>query len=239
MPPRTVGVAPGGYPGLSAQQQQHRAQNMIPQGAGAGGFIQAQQRAGTYPFATSGMSGLGQPPQAQQQSQQQQGGGQGQSTSTPSLPPHLVPQGQQSVSPGLQSSQQNGESGLDPNDFPALGTAPAVSSTGTPATSYASQATTGSGAQNGAQQRDFTADDFPALGGQSTQQGQQEQHVNGFGDSPHPQTTTQQPSQTPGLLNIGRAQLGAGINDSEKRVSTTQSWETVSLDLAFCHVRII
>ena len=95
------------------------------------------------------------------------------------------------------------EVGLDPNDFPALGSTPATSAsvpsntnsasngggTGT-ATSYASQAGTGVplGSGNGqgggsSQPRDFTPDDFPALGGASQQQ---------------PQLPQQQSAQTPG-----------------------------------------
>lgn len=106
------------------------------------------------------------------------------------------------------------EVGLDPNDFPALGSTtananPSSSNTGSAAgatTSYASQAGTGvllgssggSGSTIGnpvaaGQTRDFTPDDFPALGGQS-QSSQQNR------DSLHNQLLNQEPlSHPPGL----------------------------------------
>ena len=95
--------------------------------------------------------------------------------------------------------------GLDPNDFPALGSAPAnVNSSnsnngsGAGATSYATQAGTGvllggtgggsitSG--TGGQTRDFNPDDFPALGGQtqSTQQTRDPSNHSSTPDLSHP-----------------------------------------------------
>jgi CCR4-NOT transcription complex subunit 2 len=66
------------------------------------------------------------------------------------------------------------DNGLDPNDFPALGASPTAPHTNS-APSYASQAGTDGGGGGGGNvgaapavpvlmQRDFTADDFPALG---------------------------------------------------------------------------
>ncbi|OSX57226.1 hypothetical protein POSPLADRAFT_1174699 [Postia placenta MAD-698-R-SB12] len=130
------------------------------------------------------------------------------------------------------------EVGLDPNDFPALGSTPAANSnpaSSNNTTSYASQAGTGvqmgagtNGGQaasgvGGNQPRDFTPDDFPALGGQTSHQQQPSQSnadshppgLNGFqqhGDQQHRQsllgslTGGQTPSQQqPGLLNLGQA----------------------------------
>lgn len=143
---------------------------------------------------------------------------------------------------------------LDLNDFPALGSTPPANPTGSSnngatgnGTSYASQAGTGvqlgssggvggsgsggivGGSGNANQPRDFTPDDFPALGGQNQTQNQnssqnqnpgQESHshppgLNGFQHSDHPQQHRQnllgalggsmQPP-TPGMLNLGAAQ---------------------------------
>jgi len=152
-----------------------------------------------------------------------------------------------SSAPSISSSN---EVALDPNDFPALGSGPTnpnPSSTtnglGSGTTSYASQAGTGvllstNGISGGTgtssnlhQTRDFTPDDFPALGvGNAVQQGQAAQHqsrdgpnaTNGDNALSHPpglngfQTSEQQLRQnllgphstglqqnTPGLLNIG------------------------------------
>lgn len=143
---------------------------------------------------------------------------------------------------------------LDLNDFPALGSTPpsnptvsSTSGTSGTGTSYASQAGTGAqlggsggvgpagsgsigvGTANANQTRDFTADDFPALGGQSQSQNQnlshnqstgQENHshppgLNGF-HSDHSQQQHRQnplgglgasiPPSTPGALNPGATQ---------------------------------
>jgi CCR4-NOT transcription complex subunit 2 len=138
--------------------------------------------------------------------------------------------------------------GLDPNDFPALGSAPAnVNSSssnngsGAGATSYATQAGTGvllggngggtmGTSTTGGQTRDFTPDDFPALGGQSqtTQQTRDPSNHNSTPDLSHPpglngfQPSEQQQQQlrqnllgaqsgglqqgTPGMLNLGPTQ---------------------------------
>lgn len=179
MPPRNV--MPG-YPAL----QNHRAgPNLVAQpspnlfqqrgqnnfGFASGGLQQSQSQ-------HTGSTALHTP--VQQQSQP--------SSATSTLPPHLA----QSATPSLgtaPSVSSASEVGLDPNDFPALGSTPATNSnaaSSTNATSYASQAGTGvmgagsAGAQaaagtGGTQDRNFGPDDFPALGGQSQTAHQQPQ----------------------------------------------------------------
>jgi CCR4-NOT transcription complex subunit 2 len=144
------------------------------------------------------------------------------------------------------SVSSTSELGLDPNDFPALGANPSTTtstSNPTPATSYASQAGTGlppsgsSGAASGgsALPRDFTADDFPALGGglaPSQQQSSQQQQQSSQGQqqpqtSPHdghppglsslPGIQPQQQQQQPGLLNLGARALQTFQSESEKQ----------------------
>lgn len=150
-----------------------------------------------------------------------------------------------------QSMTSSDAVSLDLNDFPALGSTPpsnptvsSNSGTSGTGTSYASQAGTGVqlagvgsagsgsigvGTTNANQTRDFTADDFPALGGQSQSQNQnlshnqstgQENHshppgLNGF-HSDHSQQQHRQnplgglgvsiPPSTPGALNLGATQ---------------------------------
>ena len=117
---------------------------------------------------------------------------------------------QSSSSEPAPSVASTSDVGLDPNDFPALGSAPAnVNSSnsnngsGTGATSYATQAGTGvllggtgggsmGTTATGGQTRDFTPDDFPALGGQ-TQTAQQTR------DSSNHSSTTPDLSHPPGL----------------------------------------
>lgn len=121
-------------------------------------------------------------------------------------------QQQQQPAPSLPtpSTANSSELGLDPNDFPALGstTGSASASNAVGAPSYATQAGVTSTpatqpAQASQQQRDFTPDDFPALGGQQGADGPP--GLNGF-------------QQTPGLLNIAQAR---GAADAEKqRVSS-------------------
>ena len=154
------------------------------------------------------------------------------------MPPHLT----QSSIIGTPSISSSSDVALDPNDFPVLGSTPTNTTSNSAAsggavaggTSYASQAGTGVslggssvggiGSGSGNQQRDFTPDDFPALGGQSqNQSGSQNQGANQ--DSiPHPpglngfqqQQDFQQrgrnllgdlsggiPQGTPGMLNLG------------------------------------
>ncbi|KAH8086001.1 hypothetical protein BXZ70DRAFT_956790 [Cristinia sonorae] len=243
IPPRTVMPQ---YPGM----QNHRgAQNMVSQPTP--GFMQQQQR-GQNAFSFG--PGLQQqqqqphtsqtplphtplPPQGQQTQQQQQT-----NNATPSLPPHLAQNNLSSLATAPSTSSAS-EVGLDPNDFPALGSIP-TSNLNTPSaantTSYATQAGTavggasntghvGNGAAN--QQRDFTPDDFPALGGQtpaSQQPPPTDGHppgLNGFqssNDQQHRQTllgSLAGGQQQPGLLNLGRAggSLAGFQSDAEKR----------------------
>ncbi len=185
MPPRNV---LGTYvPGLQPSShrttaQQSQAQPLTPQTA-PGSFNQARVTQSSYAFGGS----IGQhPPTSVQQplpSQQQQPNGI-QST----MPSLLAP----SVLGNTPSISSTIEVALDPNDFPALGSGPTSSGSnntnngsGTGTTSYASQAGTGvllsgtgssggsTGSSNaGHQARDFTPDDFPALGGTSAGQAQ-------------------------------------------------------------------
>jgi CCR4-NOT transcription complex subunit 2 len=242
MPPRNV-LQTGGYvPNLQPNthrtgSQQSQVQSMTPQPTP--GFMQARAQAG---FAFGG-GALGQhqasAPLQQQQPQQQQLSSQQQQqtngTSTP-MPPHLT---QPSII-GTPSISSSTDVALDPNDFPVLGSTPTNTTSNSAATggaatggsSYASQAGTGVslggssaggiGTGSGNQPRDFTPDDFPALGGQSqNQSGSQNQSVNQ--DSiPHPpglngfQQDFQQRGRnvlgdlsggisqgTPGMLNLG------------------------------------
>lgn len=171
---------------------------------------------------------------SQQQQQQQQTNGT--TTAIPSL------HAQSSNSGPAPSAASTSDVGLDPNDFPALGSAPAnVNSgnsnngSGAGATSYATQAGTGvllggagSGSMGtsatGGQTRDFSPDDFPALGGQtqSTQQTRDPSNHSSTPDLSHPPglngfqpSEQQQPRQnllgaqsgglqqsTPGMLNL-------------------------------------
>lgn len=234
MQQRTAGAYPFGGTTMAQQQQQHQTQQQQ----------QHQQH--------SLQQQLGQ--------QQQQQGAIG-TTGSGSLPPHL--QGMAGA-PGLgnaQSGSSTSEAALDPNDFPALGSTSGTGSGGTGAnstsspvttlaSSYASQAGTGltpasvsSGSQGGgsaSQARDFTADDFPALGGQSQSNATQGTNSSAAQDASHPpglnglssqgdqhrqnmlgalQGTGQHP--TPGVLNLSAQQRGMQQQPSEadKRVS--------------------
>lgn len=248
MPPRNVLQTTGGYvPSLQPNAhrtatQQSQVQTITSQPAS--NFLQARGQS-SYGFGAA-LSQHQQSSALQQQlsSQQQQ---QTNGTSS-SMPPHIAQPSGLGTPPSVSSTS---EVGLDPNDFPALGSTPtnnATSSTnnGTvpgPTTSYASQAgtgvllggtgvgpsagTIGGGSGSVTQARDFTPDDFPALGGQSqTSQSQNSLQsqlssqenpshppgLNGFQSSDqhrqNPLSTlggTLQPG-TPGLLNLGTAQ---------------------------------
>ncbi|TDL19716.1 hypothetical protein BD410DRAFT_791866 [Rickenella mellea] len=250
IPPRNP-MQQQGYPGMP---NTHRttAQNVVLQ---TPNFIQQRGQA-SFPFGST---------LQQQQTQQQQHQqlpllhNQQQSASSTTVPPHLAQNATSSLgtAPSVSSAS---EVGLDPNDFPALGststgTSNANANTNSPATnlasSYASQAGTGvplpggsSGGQSGSvggtgstqQSRDFTPDDFPALGGQSqsTQQAPSSQDathppgLNGFSGehSQHRQgllgTLPQQQQQQPGLLNLGsQRNVHPGFqSESEKRTSS-------------------
>ncbi|GLB38599.1 putative NOT2 / NOT3 / NOT5 family protein [Lyophyllum shimeji] len=271
MPPRNVGTLPGsGYvTGMQpnthrAPSQQSQVQNMVSQTTS--GFMQ-QRGQGSFGFGGAlGQHQSGTTLQQQQQSsshQQQQANG-----TSASLPPHLT------QTPNLSNAQSvssTTEVGLDPNDFPALGSTPANStsaaSNGTAVgasvtTSYASQAGTGvplggagagtiGGAAGGSttQTRDFTPDDFPALGGQTqtpTQNGQNQSssqdsqsHPPGLNGFQHADPSQQQHRQnllgglggnlqpgTPGIMNLGQSRnvhpgFQQGQTDAEKQQQRT------------------
>ncbi|KAJ7599869.1 hypothetical protein C8J56DRAFT_999587 [Mycena floridula] len=135
-----------------------------------------------------------------------------------------------SSSIGAPSVSSASEVGLDPNDFPALGSVTANNNNSTNntngtigpngTTSYASQAgglagasatnpTVGSGAATTSQPREFTPDDFPALGGQPQSTSHPENHshppgLNGFQPSDHRQSLlgSLTGGLQPGLLNL-------------------------------------
>ncbi|KAK2465287.1 hypothetical protein APHAL10511_002641 [Amanita phalloides] len=237
LPPRNVSVLQsGGYvPGLQPNghrsSQQSQVQNLGPQPTPA--FMQQRAQAGGFSF--SGGLGQHQPTSLQQQQQQIPAQQQTNGTSA-SIPSHLA----QTPSLGAPSVSSTSEVNLDPNDFPALGSATAVNNnsnnnsgngTAATATSYASQAGLGStsGGSGGIgntlsnQARDFTPDDFPALGGsqsQNSSSASQDNHphppgLNGFPHNEHSQHHRLNPlatfsgslhQATPGILNLGAAQ---------------------------------
>jgi CCR4-NOT transcription complex subunit 2 len=249
IPPRNI--VPG-YPAPGLQN--HRTtQSLVPQST-PGAFAPPRTPAG-FPFG-------GTNPQQQQQTQSQQSHPQlpipphqQQQPPTSAHPSLSHLQGTTpSISGGGTASGGGGgtapsvsstsELGLDPNDFPALGATPptATSTTNTtPATSYASQAGTGvptssssGGASGGsALPRDFTADDFPALGGgpapsqQPHQQPSQQQQAQPQSQSSphdnHPPGLSglpgnqQQQQQQPGLLNLGPRALQGLQSETEKQ----------------------
>ncbi|KAG6884157.1 hypothetical protein C0993_000853 [Termitomyces sp. T159_Od127] len=240
MPPRTVNALPGSNYVSGIQPSTHRApssqvQSLVSQSTP--GFIPPRSQA-SFPF------GLGQHQSStiQQQQQQQSSSHQQQQTNggSASLPPHLA------QTPNLanaQSVSSTSDVGLDPNDFPVLGSTTAnntsTASNGATmsgsTTSYASQAGTalagaGAGSIGGGsnQARDFTPDDFPALGGRSqtpgtTGQGQNagqenQPHPPGLNGFPHSDPSQQQHRQnllgalggniqpgTPGMLNLAQS----------------------------------
>ncbi|KAH9960206.1 hypothetical protein BC827DRAFT_420166 [Russula dissimulans] len=248
LPPRNI--VPG-YPAPGLQN--HRTtQNLVPQPT-PGGFV--QPRTPGFPFG-------GANPQQQQQQQQPQSQSSHPQLPLPphqhQQPPtsaHLSLSHLQSTTPSIGSGGNGGgggtapsvsstsELGLDPNDFPALGATPSTAtstSNPTPATSYASQAGTGlppsgsSAAASGgsALPRDFTADDFPALGGgpapsqqqqQQPTQGQQQQQPQTSSHDAHPPGLSGLPGiqplqqQQPGLLNLGPRALQGLQSESEKQ----------------------
>ena len=233
---------PGLQPNSHRSSQQSQVQNLGPQQTPS--FMQQRGQPGGFGF--SGALGQHQPSslqQQQQQQQQQQIPAQQQTNGTSSsIPLHLA----QTGNLGAPSVSSASEVNLDPNDFPALGSAPVAnnnSSTsggngvGVNTTSYASQAGLGSSSGGSGSigntasnpSRDFTADDFPALGGQTQAQSQnssqsqsasQDSHphppgLNGFQHNEHSQHHRQNllstfsgslHQGTPGILNLGAAQ---------------------------------
>jgi CCR4-NOT transcription complex subunit 2 len=232
------GMTPQPTPGF----MQTRAQNNFAFGAGPLGQHQASV-------------GLQQPPLSSQQQQQTNG-------TSNSMPPHLT----QSSVIGTPSISSSSDVALDPKDFPALGststnnTTSSTPSNVTHATSYASHAGTGSslgstgnsanagtiGGGSGNQTRDFTDNDFPALGGQShsANPSSANSHNGGQDSIPHPPglngfqqefqsrsraltgDLTSSALQAPGLLNLQPTrnvhpgfQQGQGESEKQQRVS--------------------
>ncbi|KAA1473840.1 hypothetical protein DENSPDRAFT_840356 [Dentipellis sp. KUC8613] len=221
MPPRN---AMPGYPGLP----NHRTtQNVLPQPSP--GF--AQQRTPGFPFGAGLQQQQSQQSQSQHQHQQvplQQHGQQPPnqpSAAHSNLPPHLSQTNTPSIGGTAPSVSSASEVGLDPNDFPALGSTPATTASvpsnnngnggGGVSTSYASQAGTGvppgtSGSLQtpgpvANQSRDFTADDFPALGGPTSQQQQQPSQQLPSSQSQNPD------SHPPGLNGLHSDQSRQGL----------------------------
>lgn len=266
MPPRNVNVlqSAGYVPALPPNTHRTPSQQSVPSLAPqpTPGFLQARAQS-SYAFG-AGTLGQHQASGALQQQQQQLPSQQQHQTngSTPSMPPHLS----QSSVIGTPSISSASEVALDPNDFPALGSTSTNNTTSsttanvTSATSYASHAGTATslggaangsnagaiGAGSGNQQRDFTQDDFPALGGQShTNQSQNAAGAQNSGQDsiPHPPGLNgfQQDFQsrarslmgdlsssglqaTPGLLNLAPTQtrnvhpgFQQGQTESEKQ----------------------
>lgn len=275
MPPRNVNTLQGGgyVPGLQpsnhrTSSQQSQVQAMVSQSTPS--FIQ-QRGQSSFAFGGGSLAQHQSSTSLQQQQQQQQSSShQHQPTNgtSTSLPPHLV----QTPTLGTALSVSSASDvGLDPNDFPALGSTPANNSStssngatvgGSVTTSYASQAGTGvplggvGSAGTGAgtigggvggglnPTRDFTPDDFPALGGQSQVQGQNPQNqnssqdnqshppgLNGFQHADHTQQNRQNllgalggsvQSGTPGMLNLGQSRnvhpgFQQGQSEAEKQ----------------------
>jgi CCR4-NOT transcription complex subunit 2 len=262
MPPRSViqsyvPALPTSTHRTAAQQSQ--TQTMAPQPSP--GFIQ-QRGQSSFPFSgTLGQVQAHQPsstPQQHSSSTQPSSQLQQQANGTSSsVPPHLLQSSTASSLTPAAPSVSSANEALDLNDFPALGSTPLSVSTptanaGNGATSYASQAGTsvplggaagasstgstvaGTGTTGSINQpRDFTPDDFPALGGQthpptqsqtqntpSSQSQETHSHppgLNGFQHGDHSQQHRQNllgalggssmlQQGTPGMLNLGPAQ---------------------------------
>ncbi|KAF4617728.1 hypothetical protein D9613_005838 [Agrocybe pediades] len=258
MPPRTVIQAGSGYvPTL--QPNAHRSATQQPQvqvltAQASQGFNQPRGQS-SYAFG-GGVLGQHQPssvlqPQQSLPSQQQQQHQQSQSNGSQSTMSSLLAQTAGLSSTPAASSAT--EVSLDLNEFPALGSGlsnqnPTSSNNGgsgaNATTSYASQAGTGvllgggsggsgsavGGSLTGQQTRDFTPDDFPALGGQSQPSQQTREHMqnqlssqeslshppglNGFPPSDQQQMrqnmlgghSASLQQSTPGMLNLGPTQ---------------------------------
>jgi len=258
MPPRTVLQAGSGYV-PSLQPNNHRSTTQQPQvqvltSQASQGFNQARGQS-SYAFG-GGVLGQHQASSVLQQQQQslpsqQQQHQQSQTNGSQSTMSSLLAQNTGLSATAAASSAT--EVSLDPNDFPALGSTltnqnPTNSNNGgsgaNATTSYASQAGTGvllgggsggsgsavGGSLTGQQTRDFTPDDFPALGGQSQASQQTREHIqnqlltqeslshppglNGFPPSDQPQSrqnmlgahSASLQQGTPGMLNLGPTQ---------------------------------
>jgi CCR4-NOT transcription complex subunit 2 len=267
---------------------QQRGQSSFPFGGGLG---QVQTQSQHQPPTAAQQHSSASQPSSQLQQQQQQSNG-----TSNTIPPHLM---QNTTTPSLSGTAPSvssaSEVGLDPNDFPALGSTPLnVNNTNASngnsgngaTTSYASQAGTsvplgntasagaantavgGIGAASGTtgsanQPRDFTPDDFPALGGQVHPQTQgqtqnphppsqsQDNHshppgLNGFQHNDHSQQHRQSllgtlGGSTPGMLNLGSVQarnvhpgFQQGLTDAEKQQQRVSV--SVQKGIAVCSV---
>ncbi|KAL5482331.1 CDC36 [Sanghuangporus weigelae] len=214
---------------------QQRGQAGFPFGNALGQPQQNQQQSQHQHPASQVTSLLGQQLQQQQQNQQNASSVVGSASHLPN--PSLTTTGQ------MNQSSPNEGAGLDPNDFPALGSGTGTTlnaSSNSPATtlasSYASQAGTGltpgtgangQGAASGsAQTREFTPDDFPALGGQPTSTTQTSQNQPSSQDTSHPPGLngfeTRQ-TMPPGLLNLSAVQRGLAVaSDADKRAANAK-----------------
>ena len=259
---------PGLQPNSHRSSQQSQVQNLGPQQTPT--FMQQRGQPGGFGF--SGTLGQHQPSslQQQQQQQQQQMPAQQQTNGTSSsIPLHLA----QTGNLGAPSVSSASEVNLDPNDFPALGSVPVANNNsntsgsggngvGVNTTSYASQAGLGSSSGGSGsigntasnQSRDFTADDFPALGGQTqphqnssqSHSASQDNHphppgLNGFQHNEHSQHHRQSlPSSfngslhqgTPGILNLGAAQSRNVHPGFQQGQTEAEKQQRVSLSLA-------
>jgi len=192
--------------------------SFMPRGGGTTSYFPQSAVMGNatiQPSPNPQLSSLQQQQTQQQQLQQQQQ----QSNQNNGISHHLTATstGGNGTSTNPSTTSSTSDTGLDPNDFPALGSVsgPQQSSmSSTPAgsllSSYASQAGTAIGGGPGplgiggnntngtAATRDFGPDDFPALGGQPPAtpnlQGQQDGHTstNGFTSQSQPPPSSQQ-----------------------------------------------
>ncbi|GJJ15507.1 hypothetical protein Clacol_009785 [Clathrus columnatus] len=250
---QTYGLPPRGVIQGYPPMQNHRAQGLVMQpspgfiqrgsvGSNTGnafnfaGNLQQQQPQATtqqsvpaHHHSQQPTSSLQQqpPPHPPQPSQTQ-------TQSLLSVPPHLAQHGSSSG-----NAPNSNDAALDPNDFPALGfsSTPNVTSASAGTTSlhssYATQAAPSSqnivnGGQSVQAARDFSPDDFPALGG-PTQAQQQHQ------GTPHSQDSStvsqqQQQQQPPQSLQQHPPGLN-GFQNSDQSQAHRQSLLTGSLQL--------
>lgn len=255
MQPRTVNsILQGSYaPGL--QSNNHRGpsqQSQLPSMASATPSFLQQRGQSSFGFP----GGLQSTQQQSTPHPQQTNGG------SNSLPPHIAQTPSLGNAPSVSSAS---DVGLDPNDFPALGSTTANNSNstttvgGSATTSYASQAgtgvplgsagggtgsgTIGGGAAGGT--RDFTPDDFPALGGQthapSSSQDNQP-HPPGLNGFQHTDNTQQQRQTllgalgglqtTPGMLNLGQSRnVHPGFQQGQTETEKHQQRVSFALSL--------
>lgn len=189
IPPRGTTAFPFGATSLQQQQQQQQQQQAQAQQQAQ----QQQQQPQQQPPNTIQQAQQSQQPQSllNPNLHSQQPSSLPQHSNSP-LPPHLASQNGSATgltTPGVSGATTSGASdaALDPNDFPALGSSASANSTNVGgsigngmSSSYASQAGTGislstatSGATAANLTREFSPDDFPALGGQVQNQLQQ------------------------------------------------------------------